>query len=230
MATCFYESAAMFVVLFDLEGTLVRSLESNPEAVQEFRAKTRERIVDLGVPPVVLEGLVRSTYMRNAASDYVADHFGKAEAEEFQSEMDEFMRGYELRWAGLSEVHDDSLPALRELRDKGYRMGLVTNTSTEAAEMMLSSHGLREFFQVVVARDDVARLKPDPEGLLLARRGLGASEFVYVGDLVFDSMAAEAAGVVSVIVNRGGGELTFEADFVVASLREIHAVVAGLER
>jgi len=31
----------VFVVLFDLEGTLVQSVENDHKAVQEFRSKTR---------------------------------------------------------------------------------------------------------------------------------------------------------------------------------------------
>ena len=59
----------MVVVLFDLEGTLVRSVEGDPKAVQDFRVKTRERLIELAVPAGVLEGSVRSAFMRNVASE-----------------------------------------------------------------------------------------------------------------------------------------------------------------
>ncbi len=55
---------------------------------------------------------------------------------------------------------------------------------------------------LVVGREDVHRLKPDPEGvrLVLAHFGVDASRAALVGDTYHDVRAARAAGVYSVIV------------------------------
>ncbi len=57
-------------------------------------------------------------------------------------------------------------------------------------------------FQVIVSRDDDARPKPDPDGVLLAARRMGvpAEELLVVGDFVFDIFAGRAAGAFTVLL------------------------------
>ena len=219
----------MAMVLFDLEGTLVQSIESDQRAILEFRIKTREKLVDLGIPRSELKGLTRSTLMRNKALEYVEEHFNEEEARRFHLEMDRFLKSYELYWADGSRIFPDTLPALLRLRELGYKMGLVTNTSREAADRMLSIHGIRSFFEVIITRDDVKKLKPDPEGIILALKRLNAGDFFFVGDLVHDSRAAEKAGGISIIINRRPSkELKFHADYIIKSLMEVPRLIQHL--
>lgn len=74
-------------VLFDLEDTLVKTPWSIREHVLEFRQDTRAKLASLGVPSFVIEGVERSTVMRNNASAYVEQSFSKKEAERFRREM-----------------------------------------------------------------------------------------------------------------------------------------------
>ena len=67
----------MVVVLFDLEGTLVQSIENNQEAVLEFRIETRKKLLELGIPTDVLKNEATSTLMRNMALGYVKKHYHK---------------------------------------------------------------------------------------------------------------------------------------------------------
>ncbi len=63
----------MKAVLFDLEGTLVESAyQRSRELVSRLRRDTKERLIGLGVPITVLEGLVRSHALRNMAYDWAA--------------------------------------------------------------------------------------------------------------------------------------------------------------
>ena len=45
----------MVAVLFDLEGTLVQTPTNDPDLVLEFRARTREKLLALGIPLSELE-------------------------------------------------------------------------------------------------------------------------------------------------------------------------------
>jgi len=108
-------------------------------------------------------------------------------------------------------------------------MGLITNTSREAADRILYIHSIKNFFEVVITREDTEKLKPDPEGILLALRRLKARDFVFVGDLVHDSQAAEKAGGKSIIVNRDPSKkLEYHADYIVKSLDEIPNLIQHL--
>jgi HAD superfamily hydrolase (TIGR01509 family) len=105
-------------------------------------------------------------------------------------------------------------------------MGIVTNTCREAANRMLNMHGIGEFFDVTITREEVKMLKPEPEGIRLALKRLKAQRFVFVGDLIHDVRAAEKAGGTSIIVNREPSKrLDFQADYVVESLTKIPELV-----
>jgi HAD superfamily hydrolase (TIGR01549 family) len=221
----------MIIVLFDLEGTLVKSMEDDKEAICEFKMKTASKLVELGIPTSGIEGIEGSALMRNRALDIVDQRFNKKEARRFHHEMDKFLKSFELRWALQSRLFPETLSVLHRLR-KLCKIGLVTNTSKEAAYRMLSMHGIDCFFNVIITREDVKKLKPDPEGLLLALRKLGGQNFFYVGDSSsHDSLAAKRAGGISIIVRRNPLKaLKFEPDFVVNSLEEIIDIVKESKR
>lgn len=219
----------MITVLFDLEGTLVQSMEDDHEAIHEIRIKTREKLVALGIPRSELKGVTRSTIMRNKAFEYVKEHFDERKAKRFHLELDRFLKSYELSWADRSKIFPDTLPALRRLKEIGCKMGLITNTSREAANRMLSLHGIRGFFEVTITREEVKKLKPDPEGIKLALERLNEQKFFFVGDLAYDSTATEKAGGISIIVHRSPSKkLEFHADYVVKSLFEIPGLIQEL--
>lgn len=103
--------------------------------------------------------------------------------------------------AGLRELERWLLP--REALDRLARhfpLGIVTARPRAEALWTLRKFRVERQFRVVVAREDVglARLKPDPYGLLLAQRRLGTRLAAYVGDSTSDMRAAVAAGHLAV--------------------------------
>lgn len=96
--------------------------------------------------------------------------------------------------------------ALRELREEGRRLGIVTSKSHDAVDLawrVLPS--LRDLFDVVIAAEDTARHKPEADPVLegLRRLGAGPGGACYVGDAPFDMMAGRAAGVTTIAVTWG---------------------------
>jgi HAD superfamily hydrolase (TIGR01549 family) len=196
------ESKRRVAVLFDLEDTLVQTPWSDHQHVLEFRRRTREKLLALGIPSEVLEGLERSTLLRNKASEYVERHFTQEAASRFRREMERFLCRYEMDSAKKSRLFPETVLALEILKESGVKMGLVTNTSRKAVDVAFRVHCLKSYFDVVVTRESVARLKPDPEGILLAVKELGASRFFMVGDLMFDILAAKRANGLAIVVMR----------------------------
>jgi len=218
----------MVVVLFDLEGTLVKTIwdEQEPSSILEFRQQTREKLIKLGIPPQVLSEVKTYTLMCNKAFEYAEENFSEKEAKLFHRQIDEFARGFEMLSAESSKLFPETLATLRTLKRLGYKMGIITNTSKEAVDLIFSKNKLREFFEVVITREDVKRLKPDPEGVLLALKRLGETEFFLVGDSIYDAQAAEKADGLSITVNRNPSkDLEFQADYVVQSLAEIPTLI-----
>ena len=213
-------------VLFDLEDTLVQTPWADHQHVIEFRRKTKEKLIALGMPPSVFEGIERATIMRNKSIEYMEKNFAKASTEKVYREMEKFLSRYELDSAKRSRLFPETIPTLEELRKLGIKLGLVTNTSMKAVETVFQLHGLKSYFDVAVTREKLKKLKPDPEGILLAVKKLGANGFFMVGDLVHDATAARYANGISIIVKRSPEEkMDFEADFFVHSLSEVPTII-----
>ena len=89
---------------------------------------------------------------------------------------------------GLCEVLSE-LSASRPL-------AVATNRGTSMPEI-LSHFKLDQYFKVVVTSRDVERPKPHGDMLLLAaeRLSLSLDRLLFVGDSIYDKMAAESAGV-----------------------------------
>lgn len=61
---------------------------------------------------------------------------------------------------------------LADARDRGLARAVASSSSCGWVDGWLRRHGIRDLLDVVVARDDVAQVKPDPELFLLAARRL----------------------------------------------------------
>ena len=108
----------------------------------------------------------------------------------FRSRSDEIM----VAWTDMLPGVPD---AIRELKRKGYRLGIVSTKFRMRIEATLEREGLREPFAAIVGGEDVKEFKPHPEGLLMAAEQLAAKpeEMVYVGDSVTDAETAKRASV-----------------------------------
>lgn len=91
---------------------------------------------------------------------------------------------------------------LDAVRPAGYRLALATSSDRAWVTRWLDQHALGTHFETVAARDDVARVKPDPELYLLAatRLGLRPECCVAVEDSLNGATAAVAAGMRVVVV------------------------------
>jgi phosphoglycolate phosphatase len=216
----------MKAVLFDLEGTLVESAyQRSLELVSRLRRDTREHLIGLGVPVTVLEGLVRSHALRNEAYDWAEENLDPEEASGIRARMEEFTLELDMISARESRLYPDTIDALERLRGCGCVMALVTNTSSPAANHVLGRFGIERFFDAVVTRSDVPRLKPDPMMVRLAQERLGVEAGWLVGDSSFDAGAAEIAGLSSITIRRDGVRPGFAHDHFIESLLEVPPIL-----
>jgi HAD superfamily hydrolase (TIGR01549 family) len=216
----------MKAVLFDLEGTLVESAyQRSRELVARLRRETKERLIVLGVPDPVLEGLVRSHALRNAAYSWADSNLDSEEATEIRVRMEEFTLEFDMFSARESRLYPDTIDALERLRENGCAMALVTNTSTPAANHVMGRLGLERFFDAVVTRSDVTRLKPDPAMVRQAEERMGLEAGWFVGDSSFDAGAAAGAGLSAIIIRRDGVRPAFDHDYFVESLLEVPPIL-----
>lgn len=72
---------------------------------------------------------------------------------------------------------------------------LWSSNTRDATVRILKDLGLVNKFKIVVSRDDVRYLKPDPEGWLRIDDGSPKSDYLFIGDSRNDRMVAEAIGI-----------------------------------
>jgi len=84
----------------------------------------------------------------------------------------------------------------------GLRLALATSSDRAWVTRWMEQHGLADLFEVMATRDDVRRVKPDPELYSLAARRLGLrpEECLAVEDSLNGATAAVAAGMQVVVV------------------------------
>jgi beta-phosphoglucomutase len=110
--------------------------------------------------------------------------------------IQERVRGYLERAADGSTVAPSARAAV-ELAARHVPVGVVTSAWRAEVDAVLGAAGLADGFRVYVCAEDVSRLKPDPEGYLLACRRLGVdpSRAVAIEDTDTGIAAAQRAGL-----------------------------------
>ncbi|MED1468659.1 pyrophosphatase PpaX [Bacillus salipaludis] len=88
------------------------------------------------------------------------------------------------------------LETIGTLKEKGYKLGVVTTKRHDTSLKGLRLMKLEEYFDVVVAMDHVTKVKPDPEPILKALEQLNSQpeETIMVGDNFHDILAGKNAG------------------------------------
>jgi HAD superfamily hydrolase (TIGR01509 family) len=133
---------------------------------------------------------------------------------------------YKQHWGRL-----DVLPGARELlrrcKEAGLTVVLASSASSEELEELRSTLDVDDAIDVATTADDADASKPHPDILQVAldRSGLAADQAVFVGDAVWDGVAAQRSGITFLGVTCGG---TPAADLREAGAVEVYRDPADL--
>ncbi|MCP3028148.1 pyrophosphatase PpaX [Halobacillus sp. A5] len=170
-------------ILFDLDGTLIDTNEliisSFTHTVGQYaeRPYSREEILDFIGPP-----LRESLAVVNAER---VEEMVLTYREHNITNHDHFVRAY-----------DGVVETIKELKARGYQLGIVTTKMRHTVQMGLDLTGLNDLFEVVVTLDDVQNAKPHPEPIIKALQQLNGKpeDTLMVGDNTHDIEAGKNAG------------------------------------
>ncbi len=171
-------------VIFDLDGTLVDTVPLHVESWIE----TCKR---LGLPTPAPERV--GALMGLKALDIAKKLCGDENAEKGLQTKNEIY----LSLLGSAKATNGAPEVLRILKGRGFIVGVVTSSSRRVAVRVLEVTGLDKYIDALVAGDEVAKGKPDPEPLMriLSMLGLGVRDIVVVGDSRYDVEMALSTGV-----------------------------------
>lgn len=208
------DDARVRAVVFDVDGTLVNSVEGIHVAAARAAAT-----FGLDVPFAAVR---RALNTGESLWSLILPEERRGDAELHGILRRETLRHWPDVLSESVRVFPGLEDTLRLLRAAGLRLAIVTGSRGESF-LPLRRAGLMEFFDPVVTAHDVERPKPDPEGMLRCLEQLGCvpAEAVYVGDSAHDVAAARAAGM------RVIGVLTGAADSASLAAAGADRVIAG---
>ena len=131
--------------------------------------------------------------------------------------------------------HPDVVGALGRLKEAGFRLAALTNSTEEVARAQLEHAGLFDRFDLVLSADMVRRLKPAPEPYRMAaeRLGVAVGEVRLVAAHAWDVAGAAGAGCATAFVARPGKVLDPLAErpgIVGADLGEVAEAILAVDR
>lgn len=120
--------------------------------------------------------------------------------------------------------------AILAIKNKGIKVGLVTNKMKKMTLYCLGLIGLEGVFDIIIGYDDVKNGKPDGEGILTASEKLNVKDLqkvLYVGDNKIDFDTASNAGVDVAIVTWGPREFPKEINptFKIDNYEQLRRIV-----
>ncbi|QID17051.1 phosphoglycolate phosphatase [Nitrogeniibacter mangrovi] len=185
-------------VLFDLDGTLLDTIDDLHEAANRMLAelgrplRSREEVrnfVGKGIPKLVERCL--------AEPDMGAADFDAA--------VDVFRRHYRDTNGRRAVPFDTVRDTLDTLKARGFAMGVVTNKARDFTEPLLVATGLADHFGALVCGDMLPNKKPAPDMVLHACAALAVppQRTLMVGDSANDAECARAAGVPVLLMTYG---------------------------
>ena len=172
-------------ILFDWDGTLVDSAQLGLVAYEKSFA-------DLGVP--FDHEAYRAVYSPNWLTVYEGLGLPK---EHWQRADELWTQHYDEQSAKLIKGAGETVA---EIRQRGYRLGVVSSGNDCRVNREIDELGLGGFFEVVVCHEQIRNRKPHPEGLETAIQQLrvGSTQTAYVGDSPEDIQMGKSANVLTV--------------------------------
>lgn len=183
-------------IVFDLDGTLIDTLEDLKDSVNFALNK-------FGFPERSLDEI--RSFVGNGVKRLVYLSVPEGTDEETSEKcLKIFKEHYKINSRNKTAPYNGIPEMLETVKAAGFKTAVVTNKIQDAAiEIIRSFFG--DKIDVIIGQVDGVAQKPEPDGVWLALEKLGAdrSKAVYIGDSEVDCMTAHNAGLPCIGVTWG---------------------------
>ena len=190
----------MSVLVFDLDGTLVSSMEDlvatlnvvmSAAGHREIPKQDVANMVGLGAKVLLQRGL-----------DYNNVEWNE---ETLAPLLDHFLDYYSANIAVHTRPFEGVVPALETFREQGWKLAICTNKAERLTLPLLDTLNLSGYFDAVVSGDTFSVAKPHAEPLLgaISRAGGNVQGSIMIGDSGADIKAARNAKIPVIAVDFG---------------------------
>ena len=180
-------------VIFDMDGTVLNTLDDLTDAVNYTLAKH-------GLPTRDKEDYRRffgngiGYAMKCAAPDGIGDEL-------FAKMIADFKDYYNMHCLDKTAPYEGILDLMKELHEKGYKMAIVSN-KIDSAVKELNERFFSRYVSVAIGEKPDIRRKPAADTVLAALKELNSTqdEAVYIGDSEVDLQTAQNSGIPCITV------------------------------
>jgi phosphoglycolate phosphatase len=214
-------------VIFDFDGTLaVLNIDFSEMRAQVFKLMREYN---------VHEELIEEKYLLEIIDEVVQilNQKNHSAAEAFYQEAHQILVKIELEAAQEGKLFLGAVEAMKSLREKGLKVGIVTRNCEGAVRKILPD--IEAYCDVFVSRDSIRKVKPHPEHLTSVMKTLEVfgDEAVMVGDHIIDVLAGKRIGMktAGVLTGRTKRE-EFEkagADWILNDASEVCSLLTSRE-
>jgi phosphoglycolate phosphatase len=181
-------------VLFDLDGTLLDTLEDLADAVNAVLASLGHPVHAVDAYRYFVGDGVETLMRRTLPAGAAADEALVSRAVDLQRAE------YRQRWHAKTRPYPGVPELLSDLERRGVRMAILSNKPDSFVGEMVRYFFPKARFEVARGAGPGVPVKPDPGSALAvaAEMGIAPEGFLYVGDTNTDMRTALAAGMLAV--------------------------------
>ena len=182
------------VVIFDLDGTLLNTLEDIADCTNEVMKQNDFPISELS----------RYNYfVGNGIEDMVRSALPESERnnDSFVKKCTlEFANIYKDGWKNKTSIYDGILDLIRIIKSKNMKIAILSNKPDNFTKETIAHFFKDTEFDAIWGKKDEFPLKPSPESALalIKKLNVKAADVLYVGDTSIDMITAESSGFTSV--------------------------------
>ncbi|HVP16824.1 MAG TPA: HAD family hydrolase [candidate division Zixibacteria bacterium] len=215
-------------VIFDLDGTVTAfNLD-----YMTVRSEVRGFLIRAGVPASVLFVNESIFDMLNKTEIFMKNNGKSMRAlNKVRNEALAIAERHELEAAKTTNLLPSVVETLKTLKEMGLKIGLCTVNSEKSANYILKRFGIVDFFDAVIPRNKVKRVKPSGEHLEAVLKALKVSpkEALLVGDATRDVESARELRVMAVGLSTGVSTqkelMEAGANYLVTSIADLPSLV-----
>jgi phosphoglycolate phosphatase len=195
-----------FLLIFDLDGTLV-------DSAPDLRAALNEMLRERGRKPLSLAQVRRMIGDGVPALVARALEASGAEPAEATAALPRYLQLYEADAVRLTRPYPAVPETLAALRRRGYRTAICTNKPQQATMTVLEGLGLTPLFDGIAGGDRFKVKKPDPGHLsgLISELDARVERTAMIGDSENDALAARGAGLPVLLMRYGYARTNLES-------------------
>lgn len=212
------------LILFDLDGTI---LDSDQMLVETFYdlyrlhrpdfKPSREYVLQFSGPPL---------------KESLKKEFPTLNVDLVERQYNELSRRHYYEYV---KVFPEVIEFLNVLQKEDYKMALITSKLRKSTLFSLQLAKLDSYFELIIAGDDVINSKPNPEGIHKAMKHYNIKnkeKVLYIGDTVFDYLAAKAIGIKFALVGWTPRSLPKQAnpDYIINSFMKFKKEILNAKK